>query len=75
MTQRIGDIFDRCMGKAGQYEKPVIVASEFPFSMGNIEERLVETLGARGYICYPRPELAALIMMQLARYADHLMNK
>jgi acetate---CoA ligase (ADP-forming) len=75
MTKRIGDLYDRFMELAVHYRKPVIIASEFPFSMGNLEERLVQTLGAKGYVCYPSPQTSALVMMHLCRYADYLRKK
>lgn len=71
----VGKIYDRFMGLAVRYGKPVIIVSEFHFSLRNVEERLVQTLGAKGYVCYTSPKIGALVMMHICRYADYLRDK
>jgi acyl-CoA synthetase (NDP forming) len=72
MVQMIGDVYDQFMGLADSYQKPVIIGSEFPFALGDLETRMAYMLGERGYICYPGPEDAAVVMASLASYAQYL---
>ena len=60
------------MGLAHHYQKPVIIASELPFSVENLENRMALMLGQRGYVCYSSPEDAAIVMAGLAAYAGYL---
>ncbi len=72
LLEAIGKVFDQFMGLAAHYQKPVIIASESPFSVENLENRMALMLGQRGYVCYSSPEDAAVVMAGLARYAEYL---
>jgi len=60
------------MELAHQYQKPVVIASELPFATGELESRMAHLLGKNGYVCYPRPEDAAMVMVNLGNYAKYL---
>jgi hypothetical protein len=60
------------MGLAEKYQKPVVVGTEFPFAIGDLENRMASMLGEKGYICYHSPDDAALVMASLASYAEYL---
>ena len=68
----IGEVYDQFMGLASFHGKPVIVASELPFAIGDLEDRMILMLGKKGYVCYPGPEDGALVMAHLLRYARYL---
>jgi acyl-CoA synthetase (NDP forming) len=65
-------VFNEFMGLADHYQKPVVIASEFPVSVENLENRMALMLGQMGHVCYPSPEDAAMTMAGLARYAEYL---
>jgi len=71
---RIRDIFDEFMGLADQYQKPVVIGSELPVFIGDLEDQMAIMLGKKGYICYPSPEDAAMVMASLVRYAEYLQS-
>jgi len=60
------------MGMADNYQKPVIIGSELPFVGGDLESQMAYMLGKKGYICYPGPEDAAVVMASLASYGQYL---
>jgi acyl-CoA synthetase (NDP forming) len=72
MLQMIIDVYDQFMGLADRYQKPVVVGTEFPFAIGDLENRMASMLGEKGYICYHSPDDAALVMASLASYAEYL---
>lgn len=72
MVRLIGEIYDQFMGLASRYGKAVIVGSELPFAIGDLEERMVQMLGKKEYVCYPGPEDGAQVMANLLRYARYL---
>lgn len=72
LLRRIRDIFDEFMGLADQYQKPVIIGSELPVFIGDLEDRMALMLGQTGFVCYPSPEDAAMVMASLVRYAEYL---
>ena len=72
LLQMIPDIFRKFMELAHQYQKPVVIASELPFPTGELESRMAHLLGDGGYVCYTRPEDAAMVMINLVNYARYL---
>ena len=72
MLRIIIDVYDQFMGLADMYQKPVVIGSEFPFAIGDLENQMATMLGEKGYICYPRPDDAAVVMASLASYAEYL---
>lgn len=68
----IRDSFQEFLGLADRYQKPVIVASEFPTTAVDIESRMAGMLGEIGGVCYLTPEDAAMVMASLANYAEYL---
>ncbi len=72
LLKAVDEAFDKFMGLAHHYQKPVIIASELPFSVENLESRMALMLGQRGYVCYPSPEDAAIVMASLAGYGEYL---
>ena len=72
LLETVGEVFDKFMGLAHHYQKPVIIASELPFSVENMETRMALMLGQKGYICYPSPEDATIVMASLAGYGEYL---
>ena len=63
------------MGLAHQYQKPVVIGSELPVFVGDLENRMTLMWGKRGYVCYPSPEEAALVMASLVDYAEYLRSQ
>lgn len=72
MLLMISDAYDKFMGLANIYQKPVIISSKFPFIFGDLEGQMSYMLGERGYVCYPEPGDAAIVMAGLATYAEYL---
>jgi len=72
MIQRICDICGQCMELADHYRKPVIIASQFPFALGNSEKQIGYMLGQNGYVCYPEPNEAVAAMASLSYYAEYI---
>jgi acyl-CoA synthetase (NDP forming) len=66
------DAFHKILGMADRYQKPVIVASEFPSTALDIENQLASMVGQIGGVCYLRPEDTAMVMAGLAYYAEYL---
>lgn len=75
LLEAIREVFDEFMRLADQYQKPVIIASELPFSVENLEDRMALMLGQMGCVCYPSPEDAAIVMASLAGYAEYLRSQ
>jgi acyl-CoA synthetase (NDP forming) len=71
LIEGIKKVFADFMGLADQYDKPVIIASEFPVSTVDLESRVAQALGQDGYVCYFTPEDAATVMAGLAKYAAY----
>jgi hypothetical protein len=72
MLQMIIDVYDQFMELADRYQKPVVIGTEFPFAIGDVENQMATMLGEKRYICYPRPDDAAVVMASLASYAEYL---
>lgn len=72
MLKVIVEVYDQFMDRAHRYGKPVIISSEMPFAIGDLEARMSLVLGGKGYACYPAPEDAALVMAKLLRYARYV---
>ena len=72
MVRIIMHVYDQFMGLADRYQKPVAIGTEFPFAIGDVENRMASMLGEKGYICYRSPDDAALVMASLASYAEYL---
>ena len=66
------DVYNQFMGLADRYQKPVVIGTEFPFAIGDVENRMTSMLGEKGYICYRSPDDTALVMASLASYAEYL---
>ncbi len=72
LVESIREAFERIMEMAESHRKPIIVASEFPTSALDLENRMAATLGKTGCVCYFTPEDAARVMADLASYAGYL---
>ena len=48
MLTAIQKVFIEFMGLADHYQKPVVIASELPFSVKNLETRMTAMLGQMG---------------------------
>jgi acyl-CoA synthetase (NDP forming) len=70
LVRGIREAFEGLMELAERHKKPVIVASEFPVSALDLENRMAATLGEMGCVCYFKPEDAARVMASLATYAE-----
>jgi len=68
-------VFERFDQMAETYKKPVVVASEIPVVGPDLEARMAEVLGPKGYVCYQTPEDAATVMAALADYAEYLRDR
>jgi len=71
----ISDIYDQFMRMANIYQKPVIIGSEFPFILGDLEIQMAYMLGEKGYVCYTEPGDVALVMASLVNYAQYLRSR
>lgn len=75
MLTAIREVFTEFMGLAHHYQKPVVIASELPFAMKNLETRMTAMLGQMGYACYANPEDAAIVMAGLVSYAEYVRSQ
>lgn len=67
----IQDVFHALLSLADRFQKPVIVASEFPNTAADIESQMAGMLGKIRGVCYLTPEDAAMVMASLADYAEY----
>jgi acyl-CoA synthetase (NDP forming) len=51
-----------------RYQKPVVTATELPFAVGDLEERLFHAVGTHGFALYRNPESAAQVASHLVKY-------
>lgn len=75
MLENIINIYDQFMELSHRYQKPVVIGSEFPFAIGDVESQMAFKLGEKGYICYSNPNDAALVTASLASYAEYLRSE
>lgn len=75
MISMINEAYDQFLLLADRYQKPVIIASEFPVSQIGFEELVAPSLGKKDYVCYSEPEDAAIVMAGLIRYSRYLRSE
>ncbi|MFO7964634.1 MAG: CoA-binding protein [Desulfobacterales bacterium] len=54
------------------YRKPLITATEIPFAVGDMEERIFYRLGRKGYPVFRTPDTAARIMSCMVEYSTFI---
>ncbi|MFC1895348.1 acetate--CoA ligase family protein [Thermodesulfobacteriota bacterium] len=64
------NVIEEFMDMARAYQKPVVIASEFPAAVGDFEAQLALVLGEKGHVCYPAPQDAVTVMDALATYGE-----
>ena len=63
--------FDQLKELSLKYQKPLVVATELPFSLGDTENRMVQMLGKKEMACYDSPNMAARVMSCLVEYGKY----
>ncbi|MCG6911835.1 MAG: CoA-binding protein [Deltaproteobacteria bacterium] len=69
--QDLSDAFDWLKSLSHQYQKPLVIASEIPFTLGDFENRMVQMLGQKQIACYNSPNMAARVMSRLVAYGRY----
>ena len=70
LTQ-LSEGFDRLREMSLHYQKPLVVATELPFALGDLENRMVHMLGKKEITCYDSPNMAARVMSCLVEYGKY----
>ncbi|MDO8491704.1 MAG: CoA-binding protein [Dehalococcoidia bacterium] len=68
----IAETHDHLRDLAHEHGKPIIVASELPFTDPVFEHRLSEALGKRSHVSYALPHQPATVLAALAGYSEFL---
>ena len=63
--------FDQLKALSEKNKKPLIVATELPFALGDTESRMVHMLGKKEMTCYDSPNMAARVMSRLVEYGRY----
>jgi len=72
INQQLASAFEELRQLSHFHKKPVISATEVPFAIGDMEERIFYMLGKRGFALYKTPETAAKILSYLVDYGKYL---
>ena len=64
--------YDQINELSHQFQKPVVTATELPFAVGDLEERLFYGIGKHGYALYRNPEPAAQVASHLVKFGAHI---
>jgi hypothetical protein len=54
------------------YQKPVVAGTELPFAVADMEERISQSLGAKGFALYKTPDETTKVMSHLVNYGRYL---
>ena len=68
MVEELLTAYDEVNELAHQYQKPVVTATEVPFAIGDLEERLYYAVGKQGFALYRNPAPAAEVLAHLVNY-------
>ena len=71
-TQQLASAFEEIRQMSHYYQKPVISATELPFAIGDMEERIFHKLGTKGFALYKTPDMAAKVLSHLVNYGKYL---
>lgn len=72
INQQLASAFETLREMSHFYEKPVISATEIPFAVGDMEERIFYKLGKIGFALYKTPDTATKILSYLVSYGKYL---
>ncbi len=70
--QQLSEALDHVREMSFRYGKPVIGATEIPFAVGDMEERIFYMLGQKGIAMYRTPEAAVKVLSHLVAYGKYL---
>lgn len=71
-NHQLSSAFEEVRQMSHFHQKPVISATELPFAVGDMEERLFTLLGTRGFALYKTPDMAAKVLSHLVDYGKYL---
>ncbi|MBU4315676.1 MAG: CoA-binding protein [Proteobacteria bacterium] len=71
-THQLAEAFDEIRKMSHYHKKPVISATELPFAVGDMEERIFTLLGTKGFALYKTPDTAAKVLSHLVEYGKYL---
>ena len=71
-VQQILVVYDQINDLSHHFQKPVVTATELPFDVGDLEERLFYSVGKHGYALYRNPEPAAQIVSHIVNYGSYI---
>ena len=69
---QLSDAVDTVKEMSHHYQKPVAAATEIPFAVGDMEERIFYRLGSKGFPLFKTPDAAARVMSCLVGYSNYL---
>lgn len=64
--------YDEISELSHRYQKPVVTATELPFAVGDLEERLYYAVGKHGFALYRDPEPAAEVLARLVNHGNSI---
>ena len=70
-NEQLAAAFEEIRQLSHHHGKPVISATELPFAVGDMEERLFTMLGTRGFALYKTPDTAAKVLAHLVEYGRY----
>lgn len=53
------------------YKKPVVTATELPFTSGNLVEKVFYDIGKKSFAVYRSPETASIVLSNLVKYGKY----
>ncbi len=57
------------------YQKPVVTATEIPFAVGNMEERIFYQAGRKGFPLFRTPDAAARVMSCIVHHSGYIRER
>ena len=69
---QLASVFEEIRQMSHYHQKPVVSATELPFAVGDMEERIFYSLGTKGFALYKTPDMAAKILSHLVNYGKYL---
>jgi acyl-CoA synthetase (NDP forming) len=68
----LSEAIDQVKTMARFYQKPVVTATEIPFSVGNMEERIFYQAGRKGFALFRTPDAAARVMSCIVHHSYYM---
>ena len=71
-SHQLTHAFEEVRQMSHYHKKPVVAATELPFAVGDMEERIFYKLGKRGFALYKTPDAAAKVLAHLVNYGMYV---